>query len=147
MSQLLKKPHSVVGAYRTVVQAGFVPLALARINYDGENFDTLDEWDNAANYRFTPKYEGYYLIIAQIGFTVGVPNYTYIRLTQNGAVTVAERDHDNAFLTPAVVNVAKILHLTPNDYIEVYGMYAGAMPANSISASQAATFLNVTRLG
>lgn len=135
-----------VRAYRTGLQAGFLPLVYARINFNTINYDLLNEFDETVNFRFQPSHAGYYELFAQTGFTAAPLTMTGLEFVGVGAFIYAGAEKNINHTVPTYFSIYDVEYLTPNDYVEVYAAYNGVPAGNSIFGGRAITFFTVNRL-
>jgi len=91
-----------------------------KIQFDTKTYDVLDEFDNTANYRFTAKRRGYYLILATLLLDRAVDQKLFkLMIYKNGAKnSVAYTRTSGA--SAQKVSITDVIYLEPNDYIEIY---------------------------
>ena len=95
------------------------------VQFDTEDFDPLNEYDNVTNFRYNPQREGYYLIVAQIGYT-GVSDVAKVetRIRKNGSqIRNRNSDAGRSGVTQALFsNASSIVTLNGStDYIDIAG--------------------------
>jgi len=93
---------------------------LTKIQVDNETFDTLGEYDNATNYRYTPSVAGYYQVNGTIYFNGSGVTRGIVRIYKNGG-EVGRTDFSNTG-NDIIMNYSDIVYLNGStDYLELYG--------------------------
>lgn len=94
-----------------------------KINFNGENFDTNGNYDNATNYRFTPTVAGKYLVTTFLVMLTAAATYTQrILLYKNGAEN-QKAEYVVGWIGGAAytINLTTIVDMNGStDYLEVY---------------------------
>jgi hypothetical protein len=99
--------------------------AYTRIQYNNEVFDTLNEYDNVTNHRFTAKNAGYYDVKASVFTTNAVwtaDQIVLLAIYKNGVLySNLERKEIEASGTFYMkVAGSDMVYLNVNDYIEIF---------------------------
>lgn len=112
--------NSRVRAYLSAIQ--HIPTStFTKVKFNGISFDDNNEFDPVTNYRFTPKEDGYYLIIPRIEWPAGgfgTANETWVY--KNGIGIEAALISYGSPTGYVSEILPTILHLLVNDYIEIY---------------------------
>lgn len=93
-----------------------------KVNYDGVEWDILDEWDDTTNYRFTPKEAGKYLCIMSMELD-HTPTDRVSYLYKNGATYNDMRNRSGGSSTGYVYSWS--VDLSVGDYVEFYLYHNG----------------------
>lgn len=111
--------HSITGvsrarAYRSTNQ-DCANETLTQIQFNTENFDNLNEYDNAVNYRFTAQATGYYLVIGNV-FLDDMSATTTVRIYiyKNGS-SHAER----GIIGAHKIGIADVVYLAAGEYVDI----------------------------
>lgn len=109
-----------------------------KVQFPIEIFDTNNNYDPNANYRFTPTVAGYYLITANVYFYAASgfakPN---LRITKNGNANFYSTSNMDAYismsaagtLTDCTLSISGVLYANGStDYFEIFGKVTGTTP-------------------
>jgi hypothetical protein len=122
------------------------PLTWTRVQFNGKDFDTLNEW-SLTDYQFVPKESGFYFICVQVKWSDMAQNaYFRIRL-RKGLTTLSyifgamySVDEDKTF------SLSGVFYLNANDnvYVEVIHNYTVA--ADILGLGNGETYFSAHRL-
>lgn len=116
-----------------------------KVNLDVKHFDTLDEYDNVTNYRFTATKAGYYLVIAAARFNVGVDQKIYaVRIYRNGAAGGAYDSRSSSGTGTVTPRGIDVINLAIDDYIELW-VYHNVGADSALVTGSTGTYLVVHR--
>lgn len=94
------------------------------IDFDGEDFDTLGEFDTTTG-RFYPANDGYYKVCAQVTFLTfaAVTAVNFVVRNNGGTALFWHYDHFGASRTHTIF-MSRICHLTAGQYVHVLCSHA-----------------------
>lgn len=148
MSKSTKHPKhfaSKFHVYLTIPQA-VASGANQQIQFDGVDYDLLNEYDENVTFQFTPQEAGYYFLHAHLRFSVFVAGTIYGIYLNYGAGTI-NQNYDTAIVgTAPMIDTCSLIYLTPNDVVDVYAYQVSGAPANLI-AGTTGTFFEAFRVG
>ena len=132
-------------AYRSTNQS-ITASTETLVQFDTEIFDPQNEYDNATNFRYTPQREGYYMIVARIGYT-GISDVARleVRIRKNGTVNDygmitgrSENEQDLIMSNSAIIEMNGT-----TDYIDIAGfsINSGNMIGNIAKTNFAAFYI------
>jgi hypothetical protein len=114
-----------------------------KVLFDTEVRDSLSNYDNTTNYRFTASVAGVHLVVAQIEFSHNDSGYRSIKIYLNGTATnyLIQVDPNNQSNANATLQLIIPINLAISDYIEIFAFQnsSGGGGAKSLIA-------NTTRL-
>lgn len=106
--------------------------AFARINFEGEVFDTNNNFDSTTNYRYTAPVAGFYYFYAQASFANAARDYI-IAIYKNGTIVANLGESTGNASYNTIVGGNILIQAAANDYFEIYayantttGMNGGA---------------------
>lgn len=121
-------PIGYFHAYATDAGQTFTNLAWTQVSFQNEVYDDRGWFDSASNYRYTPQEEGLYMLIANVGVTIGHSERIGVRIMKNGSTTSYEclnvgmsTDDDEA------VNCTTVTYMNgATDYVDVDFFHGGS---------------------
>lgn len=115
---------------QTIVSGGGVGGDPA-MEYDDEVWDTLGEWDNAVNYRFTATYAGYYRVTASVQLAVDLTDdLSLLSIHVNGVAYSKFYYYPDADYYPQLRHIDTV-HLGIGDYLEIHIRQDTGGPVNT----------------
>lgn len=90
-----------------------------KIEFDGEAYDTQNEFDSTTNYRWTAKKAGIYLFTASLMYLSPVANKRLNVMVKLNGVDAAQASHHSSNTGQISVMVTEIRNIAVNDYIEI----------------------------
>lgn len=116
------------------------------VQFTVEDFDLLDEYD-PTTYRFTPKEEGYYLLIAS-GYMpgLGAGDNFQVGLYLNGPTVLTNNRQRADGVFNAYAHTSSLEHLTPTDYVQVKVNQNSGGPLN-LGNARYGTYFCMQRVG
>ena len=137
--------QSKVRVYRATSNQ-VIPTGLeTKIQFNGETYDTQNEFDITTNHRFTAKKGGYYqcnVVVRWEDPTAG--GRLFLMLNKNGANNITNYGQ-NAITGKYSGRMSCIVYLSVNDYIEV-GVYQETGGNEDIGTSASSTILTIHKL-
>lgn len=117
-----------------------------KVQYNSEDYDGLNEYDPATNFRFTATVTGRYLFTAGIYFTANLGSSKEIALAlyKNGAI-VRQNTVPQAASSDPQSSITSILSLTASDYVEVF-VYQDAGGTRDVSTQAFGSWFEGQRL-
>jgi len=114
-----------------------------KIQFDSEDFDSLNEYDNATNYRFTVTTTGYYLIYAKLEYeSMNDGKIIRCAIYKNGTKIGREVIATAGVAVDFSVAATEIQFLSATDYIEIFTHHDQGVARNI----KADSFLAIHRL-
>ena len=117
---------------------------LTKINLNVESFDERGEF-SITGYKFTAHREGYYLVIANVVWGLGGTEDKFMAHIYKNGATISNNSAISSNYQEPTNNLVDIVHLVPDDYIELYAEQESGDTIGVISGS-ANTFLAITKL-
>jgi hypothetical protein len=122
-----------------------------KIQYSDEVFDTLNEYDNVTNYRFTAKNAGYYDVRAMVltdAYIWTAGQIIVLKLYKNGVqYSHLYRNEiettETYFMNPFG---SDIVYLDVNDYVEIYIKHERGADTNLLNAFSLSNYFSVHRI-
>jgi hypothetical protein len=97
----------------------------SKIALDVKDYDTLDEFDNTTNYRFTAKRTGFYLVTANVQFEDLNPDDWYVAYILKN-IDIIVWSEGNAGHSVGIANysltLSTIVYLAKDDYLELWAL-------------------------
>ena len=120
-----------------------------KVEYDDEDYDTLNEYDNSTNYRFTATKNGYYFIMASLvmdNVAWAAGDIAQIKVNKNTTDTMRNYHEVEANSTKYIhLRTSDVLYLAIDDYIEAY-IYHTRGSATNVYGSALYNILTIHRL-
>lgn len=139
--------ESRVYAYETVATNIPSGIGYTLISLDTVWYDTLNEFDPAVTYRFTPNVAGWYFVKGQLQFgaVAGVWAVS-VRIAMNGGDYFTSGQLLKEAAVPISICTSGILYMVPTDFVELYGSQSSGGALNCLTGP-GQTHLIVHRLG
>lgn len=114
-----------------------------KVQFDSEDYDSLNEFDSSTNYRFTVTTTGYYLIHANLEYSsLSDGKMIRVAIYKNGTKVGRERVAITGVSADLSVSATDILSLAATDYIEIFAYHDQGV-ARDLKAD---SFLSIHRL-
>jgi len=119
--------------------------AYTKVTLNTENFDTLSEFDSTTNYRFTATEAGKYLVTGSIQWSAQVVDKQWLTAIYKNGTKFVEAQITDARTGVVTPNVTRIISLSVDDYIELYGVqYSGASAV--MQGNSTKTFMSIVKV-
>jgi len=122
--------------------------SFTKVQFNSEEYDNLNEFDSSANYRFTPKRSGIYLVTSTITW-VNIDNENRIiaSIYKDDIETFRGTDFCTGASGWAGSYVSVPVKLLVGSYIEIYAYQANpGVNANSLFYGSGYTYLTINRI-
>jgi hypothetical protein len=116
-----------------------------KVNLDVEDYDEQGEFDSTTNYRFTATKAGYYLVVGNTQWGAGVDQAVAVLGIYKNGTRVRQSVTRWSGTNTIGVNIADIIYLAANDYVELWAYHEKGSDAVLGSASTD-TFMAVHKL-
>jgi hypothetical protein len=122
------------------------PLTWVRVQFNGKDFDTLNEW-SLTDYQFVPKESGYYFIYVQVLWS-NMGRNAYFRMRLRKGLTTLSNIYGAMYTTDQdkTFSVSGVFYLSAGDnvYVEVTHNYTVA--ADILGSGAGETYFSAHRL-
>jgi hypothetical protein len=138
--------QSRIRAYRNATQS-IANTTWTKVQLNTKSYDEKTEFDNATNYRFTAKEDGYYQVNGCVSFSVAVAaaqTNSYCAIYKGGAA-YAYGSEASIRGTPQISVVGDVVYLAATEYVELY-VYHNFGAAQNTTAGTAYTYMSVHKI-
>lgn len=133
-----------IRAYKSAAQT-IQDTQWTKISFNSEDYDTLTEYDNATNYRFTATVAGYYLIHSTVLWNTVVDTKLYKVAIYKNNDEVATDEVLASTNTALSTRVTDTISLAVGDYIEIFVWQNGGGAINTYGGT-AYTYLTISKI-
>ncbi|MFN3467605.1 MAG: hypothetical protein ACK4WF_07885, partial [Candidatus Brocadiales bacterium] len=134
--------HSRARAKRTADESIPDDGLFHKVSLNGEDYDTLNEFDSITNYRFTAQNAGGYLVTAYGVFLANGTGYRALKVFKNGTIDITGDSRPNTGTLDTRLTCSSVVQLAAGDYLELWARQTSGGNLNLLADSH----MSVTRL-